>query len=328
MSQKHDFYIFSTDWKPNLASQLADRAEVIGDNLDPAWTDNLLASAEREKIEVLIPIRTDDLAPIAANLKRFRNLGIEPTLPSENPDIIRTITDKLHLYEVLNDDSIPIRKNVDNVEDLREAAYSFGYPEKHVCIKPAIADGSRGFRILDAGQNRKERFFKEKPDSTYSDLETICSILGDTFQDMLVMEYLPGKEYTVDILCKDGIVYAVLPRLRTHMTGGITTGGLLCKNEHYDFFVSYSRRIVKKFGLSYNIGIQMREDQHGSLKLLEINPRLQGTTILSVEGGVNIPDLMVEMVLNEFDNEFSPEIKWGLQMQRVWKEIFQYNADS
>ena len=54
-------------------------------------------------------------------------------------------------------------------------------------------------------------FFSEKPNSTYSDLDAIKEILGEQFQEMLLMEYLPGREYTVDILCQNGVVHEVLP---------------------------------------------------------------------------------------------------------------------
>jgi len=58
-------------------------------------------------------------------------------------------------------------------------------------------------------------------------------------------------------------------------------------------------------------------------KILEINPRLQGTTIISVEGGVNIPELMVQMALGDFNPDYRPEIKWGLKLHRVYREIFE-----
>jgi carbamoyl-phosphate synthase large subunit len=169
-------------------------------------------------------------------------------------------------------------------------------------------------------------FFSEKPNSVYSNLSTIKEILGENFQKMLLMEFLPGREYTVDVLCQKGVVYAVLPRLRTTMTGGITTEAILARNNQFDFNKQFSERIIGGFNLSYNIGIQLREDEKGNLKLLEMNPRLQGTTIISVEGGVNIPEIMVDMAFGTFDTSFAPDIKWGLKLQRVWREVLDYEG--
>ena len=327
-STKFDFYIYSTDWKPHLASFYADKADVIGDNLVPEWPERIIAAAKKEKVEVLIPIRTDDLAPLAREIEVLREIGVEPTLPSEDPELIETLYNKVELYNAVKKLKLetPEHYSVTNIDELEKAAESLGYPDIPICIKPAVADGSRGFRILDETKNRKMMFFSEKPNSVYSNLDTLKEILGDNFQKMLLMEYLPGREYTVDILCQRGTVYAVLPRLRTVMTGGITTGAVLAKDDQFDFINNYSNKIVEGFNLSYNIGIQLREDRNGNLKLLEMNPRLQGTTVISVEGGVNIPEIMVDMALGSFDTNYNPEIKWGLKLQRVWREVLDYEG--
>ncbi|MBN2230621.1 MAG: ATP-grasp domain-containing protein [Candidatus Thorarchaeota archaeon] len=327
-SKRFEFYIYSTDWKSHLAAHFADKSDVIGDNLVPEWPSRIIAAAEREKAEVLIPIRTDDLAPLARNIKRLRELGIEPTLPSEDANLIETLYNKVELYtavERLNLET-PNHYVVTNIDELEKACERLGYPDVPICIKPAVADGSRGFRILDETKDREKMFFSEKPDSTYSDLETIKETLGESFRKMLIMEFLPGREYTIDILCQKGNVYAVLPRLRSVMTGGITTGAILAKDDHFDFIRQFSEKIVNGFNLSYNIGIQLREDREGNLKLLEMNPRLQGTTIISVEGGVNIPEIMVDMALGTFNSDFEPKIKWGLKLQRVWREVLEYEG--
>jgi carbamoyl-phosphate synthase large subunit len=327
-SKKFEFYIYSTDWKPHLASYFADKSDVIGDNLVPEWPSRIIAAAKKEKIEVLIPIRTDDLAPLARNIEVLREIGVEPTLPSEDPTLIEALYNKVELYRAvkkLNLD-IPEHYSVINSDDLEKAAHALGYPDVPVCIKPAVADGSRGFRILDETKDRKKMFFSEKPNSVYSNLSTIKEILGENFQKMLLMEFLPGREYTVDVLCQKGVVYAVLPRLRTTMTGGITTEAILARNNQFDFNKQFSERIIGGFNLSYNIGIQLREDEKGNLKLLEMNPRLQGTTIISVEGGVNIPEIMVDMAFGTFDTSFAPDIKWGLKLQRVWREVLDYEG--
>jgi predicted ATP-grasp superfamily ATP-dependent carboligase len=110
------------------------------------------------------------------------------------------------------------------------------------------------------------------------------------------------------------------------MTGGITTGGTILKDDNYGEIEKVSKKLVEGFGLSYNVGIQMREDKKGKPQLLEINPRLQGTTTMTVASGVNIPELMVMMALREFDYDIEPEIRWGLEMDRVWLELFKYEG--
>jgi len=265
-SALYQFYVFSTDWKPNLAASFADKSEVIGDDLAPDWPDRIIESARREKIKVLVPIRTDDLAPLARNVKRLKEIGVIPTLPTENPELIQTMTNKGDAYGALTKlgISVPNHFRVNDLDSMREAAYSLGYPDVPVCVKPVVADGSRGFRILNEKMDKKRLFFQEKPSSVLSDLDSVCSVLGDEFPEMLVMEYLPGKEYTVDVLCREGTTYTVVPRLRTQMTAGISTDAVLSKDEHYGYICELSEKIVRGFRLSYNIGVQVREDRNGN----------------------------------------------------------------
>ena len=46
----------------------------------------------------------------------------------------------------------------------------------------------------------KKMFYNEKPNSLFTTMKGLYGVLGDTFPDLLVTEYLPGKEYTVDCI--------------------------------------------------------------------------------------------------------------------------------
>ena len=101
-------------------------------------------------------------------------------------------------------------------------------------------------------------FFDEKPTGIYSRLEDVLDVIGNNFPELVAMEYLPGKEYTVDVLCRKGRTFAIIPRERLAMTGGITTKGVLSKDSNYESIKEQSTRIVEGFGLSYNVGIQVK----------------------------------------------------------------------
>lgn len=330
-SRHYNFHVIGADYKLEMSSSyFADEAYQLPDNFSPEYPESLLKLCEEKKIEVVLPIRTDDQLPICNHLEKFRKSGVEPAIVVTNPEILDIMVNKRRLLEycreILRMD-IPDFKAVANASDLKSAATDLGYPDSPIAIKPSYSKGSRGFRILNEQRNLRDAFFEEKPTGTYTTLDRVIDDIGNDFPELLVMEYFPGKEYTVDVLCRKGITFLVLPRLRTGMTGGITTKGTLIKDENYDHLFTCASKIVEGFGTSYNLGLQFREDKKGTPRILEINPRLQGTTIISVVGGVNIPELMVQMALREFDYNQTFEIKWGLQMQRVWLELFNYGDD-
>ena len=57
------------------------------------------------------------------------------------------------------------------------------------------------------------------------------------------------------------------------------------------------------------------------MKLLEVNPRVAGGMCITARAGCNMPLLAVKMALGEeIPDRF--EVKTGVRMRRVWKEIY------
>lgn len=325
-STSYEMQIIGSDYTETLSSKsFVDESYVLPDNRSPEFADALLDLCVSKGVDVILPIRTDDQLPICRKYGEFKDAGIEPAIVTTDPELLDTILNKRKLLEYCREIihlKTPEFSFSTDASGLKEAAEKLGYPELPIAIKPSYSNGSRGFRILDEKLDRRKQFFEEKPSGIYSTLDDVLNTLGESFPEMVIMEYLPGNEYTVDVLCRKAETFAVIPRLRTKMTGGITTRGVITKDDNFELISESVESIVEGFGLSYNVGIQFKESRNGKPLLLEINPRLQGTTTMSVAAGVNIPELMVQIALKEFDYSYSPTIKWGLEMQRVWLEIF------
>ena len=325
-STTYDMKLIGSDYIETLSSkEFVEHSYVLPDNRSPEFAESLLDLCVKMSVDVVLPIRTDDQIPICKKLGEFRKAGVEPAIVATDPDLLESLLDKRKLMEycskVIGLETPDFLYSTEK-DGLRHAVEKLGYPDVPVAIKPSYSMGSRGLRILDDKIDRRKHFFDEKPSGIYSTLDDVLASIGEEFPEILAMEYLPGNEYTVDVLCRKGQTFAVVPRLRKRMTGGITTSGVVVKDHNYESIKRSVELIVEGFGLSYNVGTQFRESNTGTPLLLEVNPRLQGTTTMSVAAGVNIPEMMVQMALQEFDYSFKPKIKWGLEMQRVWLEIF------
>ena len=329
-SKKYDMTVIGSDYKTAPSSSyFADRVYQLPDNRSPEFSGALLDLCTSEGIDVLLPIRTDDQLPICRNLAKFHNAGIEPALVVTDPALMDIVLNKRKLLDYCRDVigmKTPGYRAATTAEGLTQAVSALGYPDVPVVIKPSHSMGSRGFRILDESIDRRTLFFEEKPMGIYSTLPAVFADIGNEFPELLAMEYLPGNEYTLDILCRKGETFAVLPRLRVGTLGGITTRGVLARDSNYEMLMRIAESLVEGLGLSYNVGVQARESKSGVPLLLEVNPRLQGTTVLSVEGGVNIPEMLVQMALHEYDYKQKFHIRWGLEMQRVWLELFSHEG--
>lgn len=110
--------------------------------------------------------------------------------------------------------------------------------------------------------------------------------------DYVICEYLPGEEYTVDCLTdKNGILKAVLPRSRKRLMAGVCTAG---QNEILtDEIKSIAENINKKLSFKGLWFFQIKKDNKGKFKLMEISARCAGTMCLARALGVNLPLLSV-----------------------------------
>lgn len=331
LSRKYEVKIISSDWKINLKGKFYGHSSyVLPDNRSSKFVVELLKVCRENEVDILFPIRTDDQVPICNYLKEFTEIGTIPIIVTPNPELMEISLNKRKMLDYI--------KNVANLETLdyhivnnrkafELALKQLNYPNVPVAIKPSHATGRRGFRVLDESLDRKKLFFSEKPTNVFSTKKEILETLGDDFQEMLIMEYLQEPEFTVDVLCYKGKTFAIVPRKRVRTSDGITVKGIIEKlNKQTE---DYIKKIVESFGFSFSIGLQFRQSSINpeTFHLMEINPRLQGTTVFTVAAGVNIMELLIDMAFKEFNFDYKPKIRYGPELERVYYELFKYNND-
>lgn len=153
-------------------------------------------------------------------------------------------------------------------------------------IKPRQGQGAVGARIINSPQD----------------------IGTDDLSPYVVTEYLPGRELTVDCLTdREGILKAVLPRTRERVMAGVSVAGtaIAASNE----IMGIARTINKKLGFLGLWYFQVKADNSGRYKLMEISARCAGSMCLSRARGVNLPLLSVYAALGKdievFENSYS-----------------------
>ncbi len=286
----------------------------------PDFTDIVLSICREKNIHVLMPLVTKELIPLSLRIKEFELAGTKLLISSTAS--LEIANNKSRLYEFLQwrGMKIPDFRVVETVEQFQNAVAELGYPLKQVCFKPSVSNGSRGFRIITEKFNEADILFNQKPSNVFIRLSDTIRILSSApFPELLVSQYLPGDEYSVDCLCDQGNALLVLPRLRKKMINGISVKGEFVKN---DKIIDYCTQIIKELQLHGNIGIQVKANEEGEYLVLEINPRVQGTISAARGAGVNLPLLAVkqELGLPIMPNELT--VKWGVRFSRYWEEVF------
>lgn len=287
---------------------------------EPDYLPCVLELAQREQVEIIYPIPTAELEMFASSQSAFEQQGQRLIVCSEQA--LRMANNKGNLFLYLQDAGLPCVPQfriVNTWDGLVDALTALGYPKGRVCFKPPTGTGSQGFRILDANVDRLSSLLKAMPNSTLTNLQDVSQILADAepFPELVVMEYLPGPEYDVDVLAKEGEAICIIPRRNEKMWYGMS---LVCVTEEHPEIIKQTQEIVASLKLSYVISLTFKCNASGEPKLLEINPRIPGSIINTLAAGVNMPYLAVKIAMDEpFD---IPDIKWGIKMIRYWEELF------
>ncbi|MCA0931068.1 ATP-grasp domain-containing protein [Lutimonas saemankumensis] len=314
---KRKFKIFTTDMNEEVVGKfLAD--EFI--KIPPAkqasnYLDAITNICLRNKIGIIVPQNTAELNLLSQHEENFLKNGIKVLLSSH--EAINVANNKHELMNVCQENNIPVASFylVETADDLLRSAKLLGWPDQKIVIKPPVSNGMRGVRIIDENLDLKEMFYEEKPNSLNIKMKNLLEVLGENFPSLLVTEYLPGEEYSVDVLRKDNFSIEI-PRIRNLVRSGITFNGSIEKNEE---IIEYCRILSKQIDLKYCFGFQFKLDAQGTPKILESNPRIQGTMIMSTLAGANIIYNGIKLLLNEEIADM--EVDWNYKFFRFWGGI-------
>lgn len=326
LKQNPTFHITVADANPNAVGKYLNQDfETIPLAIHPGFVEAVLSLCSNKNIHVLLPLVTKELIPFSKHSKKFELTGTKLLIsPTSSLEIANN---KSRLYEFLQwrGMSVPDFRIIDgsaplSTEQFKTAVQELGYPSKQICFKPSVSNGSRGFRIISEQMNELDLLFNHKPTSTYINLQEAIRILSSgTFPELLVSEYLPGEEYSVDCLANHGEAVLIVPRWRKKMINGITVEGEFVREES---IIEYCKQVIKELQLHGNIGIQVKKSEAGRFLILEINPRVQGTIAAALGAGVNLPVLAVNQELSLPILPADVEVTWGTKFSRYWSEVF------
>ena len=232
----------------------------------PDFTAVLLDRCRTLGVDVVLPTVDAELQPLARAREEFAAAGVALLLaPAAALDVI---LDKLTLAEHCAG-VVRVPRTELFGPSLDPAGWT--YP---VVVKPRRGSGSRGVVIVDSA----------------AELAAL-----DRSPRLIVQEFLPGEEYSVDVLADAaGQVIASVPRLRARVDSGVSVGGRTVHDAEIEWF---GRAVAQATGVTYVANVQCRRTAEGIPALLEVNPRMPGTLGLTIASGVDMPRLALAALL-------------------------------
>jgi len=220
----------------------------------------LVETCRRLAIDILIPTVDCELVPCARAEAEFNATGT--ALMTSPADALELCLDKYALLRRV-ELAAPVGKFA--LYDDKFQAEEWQFP---VVVKPRTGSGSRGVLVI----HRPAELAVVPKDGTH-----------------LVQEYLPGDEYSVDVLStNEGEVRACVPRERVKQDSGVA---VVARTLHDPELENYARFIAQRLGLQYVSNIQFKRDRKGVPVLLEVNARFPGSNCITIGAGIDMPVL-------------------------------------
>ena len=234
---------------------LSDKRYVVPLANDPSFFQEAMKIIEKEQIKIILPTSGFDIVPYSKNKEALEDNDIVVVM--SDYEVIESCLNKEKFYYTL--------KNKFNLPYTTADISKMGsFP----CItKPIFGKGSKNVFICN-DENELNRILSK-------------------YNDMIIQEYLPGKEYTIDVLSDlDGNALIAIPRERIEVKAGISFKGKIILDETLQ---EECLNIAEHIGIKGPSCMQMKCDKEGVPKLTEVNPRMGGGTIMTTYAGGKFP---------------------------------------
>lgn len=299
--------------------QMMDKSYQVPAATDPTYAETLLELCKKERVDILIPVMSADLLPLLEKKASFEKIGTRISISDRKS--IEIANNKYRLYDFMKNNGMvtPKFSLISKASELRDAFEFCGYPDCAVCIKATELSGSRGIRIVDPKKSRFDILFNEKPNSFYISYEELDQILNekDCIPEMMVMEALPGTEFSIDLVADHGKILYMAARESNSIVASIPMEATIFNEPRaYDI----ASEIISKLKLDGSADLDFKYDRNGNPVLMEINPRVAATMSIFMEAGMNLPYIRVKQLLGEPLPKC--DLKLGVKMKRRYAEMF------
>jgi carbamoyl-phosphate synthase large subunit len=325
-SSAEELRIIGIDKSPDVAAkELCDAVEVICTPKEPQYLSALKKICLKYAVDCVLPQTTAE----TDFLSKFKQSLLPTKILVNDYEAIRVFNNKIetaNLFKMLGLGT-PKFFQTKSREQFIEACHLIGYPQEPVVVKMPVSNGMRGLRVLRSVPWSFDKFIKEKPSGLDIKLEMMLDLLNSAefWPELMVSEFINGDEYSVD--CYRGVSGEIaIPRKRNLIRTGISFITTLQRNIQME---EDSLKAARHLNLTGVFGFQFMADNAGH-KILECNPRVQGTMVASLLSGVNILWASVADTLNISVPPLSSKFDWtGRACFRYWGAVLDCkNADA
>lgn len=247
------------------------------------YGEEIIRIIRRYRIDVVVPTGTTE-TDILSQYKTEIESQTNAKILVETYSILKKLTDKHLLMQLAGelDISVPSTEYCQDVSTLQNLinANKISFP---FIVKPTRSYASKGLYIFQ-NQNDFERFLQSDASKTYT--------------AFIAQEYIEGEIYDACMLSQKGKVVYGLTQCRK-MTWANTGSGIInitTKDKEPQHIASLLLNATRYSGISMFEFIRRKSD--GKFFLIECNPKIWGTTDLTIQAGLDIVQDAIDLLVS------------------------------
>lgn len=247
-----------------------------------AYGDYCLQVCAERGIDLFVAQRSR--GALAARSDEFAAIGTR-LAATGTPETLDLINDKARFYTAASRAAIamPWTREVTNVDEFDAACADLSVLGSAACVKPPHGVFGAGFWQLDPDMPMFATLMDaDSHRISHAAMRNAIAAASSPLR-LLVLEYLPGTEWSLDCLCRDGRLIVGVARRKLGRAQRLEVDGPI-----FDI----ARRAVRTFCLSGLINLQFKAASvadDDDVRLLEINPRMSGGCLYTRYSGINLP---------------------------------------
>jgi carbamoyl-phosphate synthase large subunit len=268
---------------------LADNYYLTPQVTDEFFLSELIKIIKQESIDFIFPLHSSEIHFFSKNKLALQNVGVGIVIPEI--DVIQKCENKDQFQLFLKNNNFSYPTTFESKTQINN------FP---VFIKLKKGSSSAGAHKIN---NRSElNFYLKGQKGKY-----------------IIQEYIDWEEITIDCYVNSNqFLIGFVPRYRIKVKDGKS---VVAKTMFNLNLLNETARLLNalKYKGACNLQVFYKE---GNIKIIELNPRLSaGGLPLTIEAGINIPELMINDYYNTISNDLL-EYNQDLKMYRYLTEIF------
>ncbi|MGP3591513.1 ATP-grasp domain-containing protein [Vagococcus sp. WN89Y] len=214
----------------------------------------------------------------------IETFGVSLVTGATSADWLTLADDKASFAQFMQQQGLPVVSSwrINSADELQAYVAHPPFSDSPLCVKPIKGIYGMGFWRFDGSASLMEVFTHPEKRIVHPKQYLAAAASAEAFTPLVLMPWLPGPEYSVDILADKGEVLAAIGRRKEEGVQYLENAG-----EAFDLACACAKA-MNADGL---VNVQTRNDSSGKPVLLEINMRPSGGIGYTRHSGVNLAGL-------------------------------------